>query len=119
MIDGRAIASNTPNEAPATAAMRPAKSRSRSEAAGRKNVLYKSTLSELDSMNRMASLALISAEKTAASVNSPSHGGINLVITIGNASSRFDKFGYCDRATLPRMAGPKEDRTRPTARQLR
>ena len=36
-------------------------------------------------MKRIASLALISAEKTAANVSKPSHGGINFVITIGSA----------------------------------
>src|SRR2546430_16901774 len=118
MIDGNAIANKIPQDAPITAAMRPARSRSRSDADGRKKVLYRSTLSELDSMNKIASLALISAEKTAANVKSPSHGGINLVITIGNASSRFDKFGYCDRAMIPRMAAAKAHSTSPAAFQL-
>src|ERR1051326_6192588 len=96
MMEGSAMANKIPQDAPLTAARRPAMSRSRSDAAGRKNVLYKSTLRELESMNRIASLALISAEKTAAKVSKPSHGGISLVITMGSASSRLARVGYCE-----------------------
>ena len=52
-------------------------------------------LSELESMNSIASLALTSAENTAASVNSPSQGGITFVITNGMTAAIYDivRFG--------------------------
>ena len=66
----------------------------------------------------MASLALTSAENTAANVKSPSQGGIIFVMTVGKASSRFFKSGKRAWATIPRIAGTKANSISPTAFQF-
>ena len=67
-MEGSRTANPTASAPPAMAAIRLIRSTCASSASGRRKRLYRSTLSELDSMNRMASEVLTSADTLIANV---------------------------------------------------
>ncbi len=66
-------------------------------------------------MKRMASDALISAEKTAVRPMAPTSGGTVWTSSIGSAESDEASDGNCVRAIMPSSAGTIANTRRPTA----
>src|SRR5215831_11410504 len=104
-IEDSSVAIRTPVAPAITAVTRLTNSNFLSETWGFRNVLYRSTAREVDSMNSIASVALSSAEKMEASAQMPIHLGNNFIMTVGRASSGLLKCGYAASAHKPRMAG--------------
>src|ERR1700761_8995881 len=102
MIEGNNTAKATPNTPAVTEVIRLTRSSFRGGMHGSRKVLYKSTAREVESMNRIASVALSSAEKIDASAQMPSHLGSNNLIAVGSASSGLAKWGSAAKAQQTR-----------------
>src|SRR5260370_36067617 len=110
MIEGRIVASSIPSTPAQTDAIRLTIKSFCCEMPGLRNVLYRSTASEVESMKRMASVAPSSAEKIEARVHTPSHLGRSSFIAEGSASSGLDRGGNAAKAHRLSSGGGKARR---------
>src|SRR5271156_3266721 len=84
--------------------------RRRSEMVGFRNVLWRSMASDVESMNRIAPVALSSAEKIEAIAHIPSQVGRSIFMAAGRARSEDARCGTATKAQSPRMAGTKANK---------